>query len=224
MSNFPPPPPGGQPPYEPPPGGQPPAGQPPVPPAGQPQYQQPVDPLAEADKKRKKQLAILSVVGAILIVAAFFGGKALEKKNYEPGKDGYNEIYAEGAKRGNAAGEAAGTASGQKEGEKAGKEAGKSEGIAEGTEKGKAEGQAEGEAEGASQALGGLSSWSTTAPYVVQMENGPSSDVPYTVSSRTPMQPGIFYKICSSGQGVCTEADNNSSSSSSAGGSGASGE
>ena len=205
MSNFPPPPPGGQPPYEPPPGGQPPAGQPPAgqPPAGQPPYQQPVDPLAEADKKRKQQLGILSVVAAVLIVAAFFGGKAMEQKNYDPGEAGYNEIYAEGAKKGNAAGEASGTETGKEEGKKAGK----AEGVAEGTEQGKAEGVAEGTADGASQALGGLSSWSTTAPYVVQMEEGPSQDVPYTVSSRTAMQPGIFYKICSSGQGVCTESD-----------------
>lgn len=216
MSNFPPPPPGGQPPageqppYQPPPGGQPPA---------QPPYQPPADPLAELDKKRKQQLGILSVVAVALIIAAFFGGKAMEKKNYEPGKDGYNEIYAEGAKKGTAAGTAAGEASG----EKSGKESGKAEGVAEGTEKGKAEGEATGEAEGASQALGGLSSWSTTAPYVVQMEDGPNSSVPYTVSSRTPMQPGIFYKICSSGEGVCTEADTGSaSSSSSSGGSGGS--
>jgi hypothetical protein len=212
MSNFPPPPPGGQPPagqppYQPPPGGQPPVG-------GQPPYQPPpVDPLAEADSKRKKQLGILSVVAAILIVAAFFGGKAIEKKNYDPGKSGYNEIYAEGAKNGNAAGEASGT----KAGEKKGTAKGEAEGEAQGTEKGKAEGEAQGTADGASQALGGLGTWSTTAPYVVQMEQGPSSDVPYTVSSRTPMQPGIFYKICSSGQGVCTEADTGSASTSSSG-------
>ncbi|MBJ7459127.1 MAG: hypothetical protein JHD02_08070, partial [Thermoleophilaceae bacterium] len=190
-----------------PPAGQPPAGQPPVPPAGQPQYQQPVDPLAELDKKRKQQLGILSAVAAVLIVAAFFGGKAIEKKNYDPGKDGYNEIYAEGAKAGTTAGTAAGTKAGEASGEESGKKEGKSEGIAEGTEQGKAQGEAEGEAEGASQALGGLGSWSTTAPYVVQMEDGPNSSVPYTVSSRTAMQPGIFYKICSSGQGVCTESD-----------------
>jgi hypothetical protein len=221
MSNFPPPPPGGQPPYEPPPGGQPPAGQPPAgqPPTDQPPYQQPVDPLAEADKKRKQQLGILAATAAVLIVVAFFAGKAVEKKNYDPGKDGYNEIYAAGAKSGGAAGKAAGT----KEGEKTGKEAGKAEGVAEGTEKGKAEGVAQGTAEGADQALGGLTSWSTTTPYVVEMQKGPSSDVPYTVGDRTLMQEGLLYKICSSGQGICTEADTGSASSSSSG-SGATGE
>jgi hypothetical protein len=166
-----------------------------------------------ADKKRKKQLGILSAVAAVLIVAAFFGGKAIEKKNYDPGKKGYNEIYAEGAKNGHAQG----TKTGQAEGEQSGKAAGKSEGIAEGTEQGKKEGQAQGTADGADAALGGLTAWSTSAPYVVTMTTGPSSDVPYSVDSRTQMQPDTFYKICSSGQGICTEADTGDTASSSSG-------
>ncbi len=221
MNNFPPPPPGGQPPYQPPPGqpgqpGQPQQpGQPPQPGQQQPtgqyqqpdpyqqqQYQQPEDPLTALDKKRKKQLWILSGIAAVLIVGAFFGGKAVEKKNYDPGADGYNAIYDAGAKSGNAAGTKSGEASGQKQG--------KEEGIAEGTEKGKQQGEAEGTAAGASAALGGFSSWSTSAPYVVSMNQGPNSNVPYAVDSRTLMQPNTFYKICASGQGVCTEADPNS--------------
>lgn len=186
-----------QPPPPPPGGPQPPApGQPD--PYGQPtqQYQQPpVDPLAEADSKRKKQLGILSAVAAVLIVAAFFGGKAVEKKNYDPGKDGYNEIYAKGAADGNAAGQKSGEASGQAQGEK--------EGVAKGTEKGQAEGEATGTADGASQALGGFSSWSTDSPYVVTMDSG-SGDVPYVVQNRTQMEPDTNYKICSSGSGICT--------------------
>lgn len=215
MNNFPPPPPGGQPPYEPPPGGQ----QPPqqgswdqptqVQQPGQyaqpgQQYAQPgqpgapEDPLTTLDKKRKKQLWIVSAIGAVLIVAAFFGGKAFEKKNYDPGKSGYEAIYNEGAKAGTAAGTKAGQAQGQKEGE------------ASGTEKGKQEGQAAGTKQGAGAALGNFSSWSTTTPYVITMQQGPSDDVPYAVESRTLMQQGIFYKICASGQGVCTETDPNS--------------
>lgn len=206
MNDFPPPPPGGQPPA----GGQPPYEPPtqPMQPAqpGQPdpyaqqQYaEQPQrDPYAELDSKRKKQLGILSAVAAILIVAAFFGGKAVEKKNYEEGQDGYNEIYNAGAASGAAAGKKAGQAQGQKSGE------------AEGTEKGKQQGVAEGTADGAAAALGNFSNWSTTTPYVITMDQG-SGDVPYTVASRTLMQPDTFYKICASGSGVCTEADNNSS-------------
>lgn len=217
MNNFPPPPPGGQPPYQPPQGqpgqpgpdqptqqmqpGQP--GQPGQPdPYQQQAYQAPPDPLAEADKKRKKQLGILAGVAAVLIVAAFFGGKAFEKKNYEEGADGYNAIYNEGAKSGHAAGQKSGEASGQKQGEQ--------EGVAKGTEQGKQQGEAEGTKAGAAAALGNFSSWSTSTPYVVTMQQGPNSNVPYAVDNRTLMQPNTFYKICASGQGVCTEEDNNS--------------
>lgn len=209
MNDFPPPPPGGQPPA----GGQPPYEPPtqPMQPAqpgqpGQPQqqYAQPPqqDPYAELDSKRKKQLGILSAVAAVLIVAAFFGGKAVEKKNYEEGKDGYNEIYNAGAASGTAAGTKAGKEQGQKEGQQ--------QGEAEGTEKGKQEGVAEGTADGANQALGNFSSWNTSTPYVILMGTG-SGDVPYSISSRTLMQPDTFYKICASGQGVCTEPDNGNS-------------
>ena len=188
MNEFPPPPPsGGQPPYEPP--TQPmQAAQ--YPPQGQFQQQAPPDPLAELDKKRKKQLGILAGVAAVLIVAAFFGGKALESKNYDSGADGYNEIYADGAKTG--------SAKGQKSGE------------AQGSEKGKQQGVAEGTAAGANQALGNFSSWNTSTPYVVEMTQG-SGDVPYTVENRLLMQPDTLYKICASGSGICTEAPNNDS-------------
>lgn len=199
MNDFPPPPPpGGEQPTQPMQPAQP--GQPQQQYAQQGQYSQPPqqDPLAALDSKRKKQLGILSAVAAVLIVAAFFGGKAVEKKNYDPGKDGYNEIYAAGAKSGTAAGTKAGQAQGQKEGE------------AKGTEKGKQQGVAEGTADGAAAALGNFSSWSTSTPYVITMDQG-SGDVPYSVASRTLMQPDTFYKICASGTGVCTEADNNSS-------------
>lgn len=206
MNDFPPPPPGGQqPPYEPPTQPMQPAqpGQPqqPDPYAQQPQQpyaqQPPQDPVAEVDSKRKKQLGILSVVAAILIVAAFFGGKAVEKKNYDPGKDGYNEIYAAGAKSGTAAGQKSGQEQGQKEGE------------ASGTEKGKQEGVAQGTADGANAALGNFGSWNTSTPYAVTMEQG-SGDVPYQVASRVLFQPNTFYKICASGTGICSEPDTNS--------------
>lgn len=213
MNNFPPPPPGGQPPYDPSqqptqvnqPAG---AGVPPQPGAPQ-QYQQPVDPVAAIDKKRKQQLWMLGALAVVLIIGAFFGGKAFEAKNYEKGADGYNEIYEAGAKSGHAAGQKSGEAAGQKQGEESG--------IAKGTEQGKQEGEIEGTKAGAAAALGNLSNWSFTTPYVVTMKQGPSAEVPYAVEERTLMQPNTFYKVCASGSGVCTEEDTNSQS----GGSGA---
>ncbi len=166
-------------------------------------YQQ-VDPVAAADKKRKQQLGILAGVAAVLIVAAFFAGKAVEKKNYDPGKDGYNEIYAAGQSAGNAAGTKSGEASGQAEGEK--------EGKAQGTEEGEKQGEATGIEDGANQALGGFGSWDTGTPYVVTVGEG-SGDVPYVVQNRTQMQEGLNYKICSSGSGICTSEVTSSSGS-----------
>lgn len=196
MSNFPPPPPGGQPPQQPP--YQPPSEQPTQQmPAGQPAYQAPPDPVEELDKKRKKQVWTVAVIGAVLIVAAFFGGKAIEKKNYEKGADGYNAIYNEGRQAGTTAGTKAGQAQGQKEG------------VAKGTEQGQQQGKAAGTKDGAAAALGNFSSWSTDTPYVVLMQQGPSSDIPYVVGDRTLMQPDTYYKICASGTGICTEADPN---------------
>lgn len=206
MNDFPPPPPSGQGPYQPPqqPGQQPPtqAGQQPgqYPPQAQqpypPQGEAPLDPLAAANKKRKQQLAIVSVLGVALIIGSFFLGKSLEKKNYEPGKDGYTAIYDAGAKSGQAAGQKSGEASGQAQGEK--------EGVAKGTEAGRQQGKAEGTADGAAAALGNLTNWSTSSPYIVTMVQGPSTAVPYAVDSRTQMQTGLYYKICDSGKGICT--------------------
>ncbi len=173
---------------------------PPQPPAGgvppeQP-YAAPVDPVAEAKKRGNRNLAILGVVALALIVGSFFLGKNMEAKNYEAGEDGYNEIYA----------------AGQQSGTESGTEAGKKEGVAEGTEKGKEsgikegqeQGEQQGQEDGASAALGGLSGWSTDIPYIVEMKDGPSQQVPSAVDSRTQMQVGILYKICNSGNGVCT--------------------
>lgn len=183
MNEFPPPPPpGGQPPYEPPTQ----VMQPAQPQAAYPQGTPP-DPLTVLDKKRKKQLWILGVVAAILIVVAFVGGTMFEQKKYEAGADGYNEIYAAGAK--------SGTAKGQKAGEASGTAQGKQQGVSEGT------------AAGAKQALGNYPSWDTSSPYAVEMTEG-SGDVPYAIENRTQMQPGTLYKVCSSGSGVCTESAN----------------
>lgn len=206
MNEFPPPPPGGQPPSGPddptrvqypvqPPaqgGHQQPVQQPGMqqPSAPQGQYQPPVDPLAAADKKRKQQLGVLAVVALLLIGGAFIGGKALEAQNYKPGKSGWTEIYDAGAR--------SGKASGQRAGEQAGE--------ASGIEKGKQQAAGEATAAGASSALGGFSNWQSTAPYAVTMAEGTKEEVPWVIESRTQMQPGVMYKICDSGSGLCTDS------------------
>lgn len=196
--------------------------------AGQPPAE---DPVAAADQKRKKQLWILSGVAAVLIIAALFAGKALGENDYKKGSKGYEAIYNEGYKAGQAtgyavgdkagekagyrsgdkageksgyrAGDKAGEKSGYQSGDKAGLKQGEAEGLAKGTELGKQEGEAQGTREGAAAALGNLS-YSTGQYYIVTMQQGSSSGVPFVVKKRTTMEPGILYKICSSGQGLCS--------------------
>jgi hypothetical protein len=194
-----------QPPQPPPPGGEDPYGQDPY----AQQNAQP-DPVEVEKKKRKKQLWILGGLAAVLIVLAFFGGKALEKKNYEPGEAAYVEIYNKGAAAGKAVGTKQGVETGQEQGQKQGKEEGVAEGTEQGKKAGEAAGQSQGEAKGSATALGGFSSWDTNAPYVVEMATGPSDDIPYVVQDRTEMQPDTLYKICASGSGICTEEDSGS--------------
>lgn len=170
-----------------------PAQQPPVP---EQVYQQPVDPVAEARKRGNRNLAIVSVLALALIVGAYFVGQSMEAKKYEAGEDGYNEIYRDGQQSGTASG----TAAGKEEGVAEGKEQGKESGLKEGEEQGVTEGQQQ----GADAALGGLTGWSTSVPYVVEMSKGPNEQVPYAVSNRTQMQQGTLYKLCDSGNGVCT--------------------
>lgn len=175
----------------------PPQGPPPQQPqAPQQNYQQPVDPVAEAKKRGNRNLAIVSVLALALIAGSFFVGKSMEAKNYDPGEDGYNEIYTAGQQSGTASG----TATGKEEGVAEGKEKGKESGLKEG----EAQGVTEGQQQGANAALGGLTGWSTTVPYVVEMSDGPNEQVPYAVSNRTQMQQGTLYKVCNSGSGVCT--------------------
>lgn len=182
---------------------------PPQPPVGQ-AY---TDPVAELDAAKKKQRNILIVGGLLalaLIVGAYFFGQSQEQAKYEAGQPAYNEIYKAGAEAGNAKGTAEGTAEGTKEGVATGTEQGKEAGLEEGVEKGVAEGQAE----GASAALGGLTSWSTGGvPYIVTFTANDSEQVPVSVNSRTEMQPGVNYKICDSGNGICQASASAASSS-----------
>lgn len=147
-------------------------------------------------------LAVLGVLALALIVGAYFFGQSQEKKKYDAGEPAYNAIYTAGAKSGNAAGTASGAKQGKEEGVTEGTQKGKQSGLAQG----KSEGETTGQKSGANAALGGLGSWSTSTPYVVQMEPGPNAQVPFAVQDRTQMQQGLLYKVCSNGSSICTES------------------
>ncbi len=163
----------------------------PPPTTGQPL---PVD-AGDPTKRLKIWLAVVSVLALALIVGAYLFGKQTGEDNYKAGEPGYQEIYNAGVADGAKAGATAGQAKGQAEG--------KAEGVEEGKQQGVEEGEAQGTEQGAEAALGGLTGWSTDAPYVVEFDEGTSSSVPYVISKRWLMQPGVSYKICSSGEGVC---------------------
>ncbi len=201
--------------------------QPPYP----PQPGQPVDPQAaqtqqygqvppgpeDPTKKLKRTLIFGGIAALVLIVGAFFAGQKLEADKYKPGEAEYEKIYAAGQASGTTSGEKSGQLSGFKEGVAKGLEKGKKAGL----EEGEAEGEAQGQQDGASAALGGLSGWSTDVPYVVQFEEGPNKNVPYAISSRLLMQPGVYYKICDSGANVCVAQPNNGGGGSGGGATGA---
>jgi hypothetical protein len=194
-----------QPPYTPPPGGQPP--------------QQPYQSYEQDDptKKLKVWLAVVCVAALGLIVGAYLFGVKTGEDKYKPGEPGYQEIYADGQAAGATTGAKAGKAKGEAEGQAEGKEEGKKQGISEGQE--------EGVQQGADAALGGLSGWSTETPYVVEFSEGPNSNVPVAISARWLMQPGINYRICSDGSGVCqvSQSSGSDSGGDSGGGGGGSG-
>ncbi|MGH2907039.1 MAG: hypothetical protein ACRDKI_09780 [Solirubrobacterales bacterium] len=185
---------------------QPPQGTPPPPP-GEPQYGAD-DPKSKKQNKELK-IALAAILGVALIVGAFFLGKSQESKKYDKGESGYNAIYQQGAESGAAAGAAAGTKQGKKEGVAEGTEQGKKEGLDEGI----SQGEAKGEKDGANAALGGLTGWSTDSPYIVMFTDTGNTNVPVAINSRTQMQPGVNYKICNSGNGICQSSASASSSS-----------
>lgn len=140
--------------------------------------------------------AVAAVV--VALAGGFLFGKSQGENSkadeYKAGASGYDAIYQSGFTAGKTEGEQAGTAAG----ETAGQQTGKAEGEKAGFEKGKAQGEAQGTAAGASAALGGLTSWDTTAHYIVRVAGGPSDEVPYVISTRTQMQAGDSYALCAS--------------------------
>jgi hypothetical protein len=124
-------------------------------------------------------------------------GRAQETARYQPGQAGYLAIYAKGKAAGEAAGQAQGQQSGEAQGQKVGFDQGQKVGIQSG--------DSEGVKQGAAAVLGGFTTWADGAFYVVTMAAGTDPGVPYTVSSRTQLQPGTSYQICSDANGGASQ-------------------
>jgi len=132
-------------------------------------------------------------------------GKAQVTAEYQPGKPGYETIYAAGKQ----AGFSKGNAQGQAQGKKVGFQQGQKQGITTG--------DSEGVRQGAAAVLGGFDTWDEGSYYVITMEAGTSDDVAYTIDTRTQLQPGTSYRVCQSG-GATQLCESPVASSASAGG------
>jgi hypothetical protein len=145
------------------------------------------------------------VTGLLLLaagvgVACFFIGKSSAdtkskeseaatkvRAEYQPGQPAYQAIYEKGKARG--------LKQGLKQGQASGEQQGKKVGLEQGTAQGQAQGDATGVKNGATAALGGFGGWDTNTPYIVTVDTG-QGNVPYTISSRQPMNPNNAYRIC----------------------------
>lgn len=199
------PPPGGT---APPPGGAPPPG---YPPQGYPPGQYTTEPDPPKSGGPGPGWWVGAIVVALLLGAGGYllgqsNGESSEKDKYAAGQPAYQQIYDQGF----AAGQGKGQAQGQQQGAAEGKKAG--------FEEGQASGKAEGTAAGADQALGGFNSWEPGAPYIVRVQQGPSKEVPWTITTRTQMQEGTAYALCQDAPtSVCTKVESSSGGTSSDG-------
>lgn len=157
-----------------------------------------------------------AVAVALLLAVAGYAlghstGVSSTEDEYAEGEPKYEEIFNAGASAGTEVGESAGKKQGVAAGEKAGFERGEEEGKQEGEKAGEAagleQGQAEGRKSGASAALA-FSTWNTGAPYIVRVQESDTADVPYSVSTRTQMDPGKAYALCTgSATDVCVKTE-----------------
>lgn len=164
--------------------------------------------------------ALILAVGGYLL--GHSTGVSSTEDEYAKGEPKYEQIYNAGAAAGTNVGESAGEKEGEAAGEKTGREAGIARGEQVGFERGEAQGkqegltqgQAEGREAGATTALG-FTTWNTGAPYVVRVTQGKTANVPFSVSTRTQMQPGTAYELCQgSATQVCSKPVSTGSSSS----------
>jgi hypothetical protein len=126
-------------------------------------------------------------------------GRAQVEKNYKPGAQGYEVIFARGRHEGAAIGRRKGEAIGQAKGQRAGLAEGRKVGFEEGERVGISTGEAEGVRQGASAVLGGFEDWTQGAYYIVTASPGTQTGVPFTLSSRKQIEPGTDYRLCSDG-------------------------
>ncbi len=173
-------------------------------------------PAADGDGTRLSIGAVIGIALAVLVIAGVGGylighnkgessgdskgyaagvaaGKQQALANYQPGQPGYKAIYA----RGQAAGNAQGQQTGEVQGKKVGFEQGQRQGVTTG--------DSEGVRQGAAAVLGGFDSWTDGSYYIVTMATGTETGVPYTISSRTQIQPGTNYRVCQSNEGNATQ-------------------
>lgn len=163
----------------------------------------------------------VGAVAAVLVLAVagyalgHSRGVSSTEDEYAEGQPKYEEIYNAGAAAGTTVGQAAGEQQGEKTGRAAGVAAGEKAGFERGEQAGKqagekaglAEGQAEGRQAGAQAALG-FSSWQTGVPYIVRAGTSQTADVPYTISTRTLMEVGKAYALCTgSTTQVCVKTE-----------------
>jgi hypothetical protein len=118
---------------------------------------------------------------------------------FQRGESGYKLIYDAGKAKGVQIGLKRGTAQGEKAGERTGEAEGERVGFEQGQRQGVTTGEAEGVRQGAAAVLGGFNSWTDGAFYIVTVGASSTAGVPYTVTSRTQIQPGTDYKLCSDG-------------------------
>jgi hypothetical protein len=174
-------------------------------------------PPATDGEGRRVSLAAAIAIAVVVLIAAGIGGYAIGhdkgessgdskgysagvaagkqqvQANYQPGKPGYQTIYAAGQRAGNAQGQQAGEAQGKKVG------------FEQGQRQGVTTGDSEGVRQGAAAVLGGFDTWTDGSYYIVTMATGTDAGVPYTVSSRVQIQPGTNYRVCQSGEGDATQ-------------------
>jgi hypothetical protein len=146
-------------------------------------------------------------------------GRAQVQKQYQPGEQGYEVIFAKGRHAGAAIGRAKGLrkgeAEGQAQGEKTGEAQGRRVGFEEGQKVGVQTGEAEGVAQGAAAVLAGFAQWTDGSYYIVTTDPGTETGVPYVLATRKQIEPGTNYRLCSGGSlcesPVVTEAANTTS-------------
>lgn len=146
-------------------------------------------------------------------------GRAEVTAEYQRGQPAYKQIFDAGKAKGFREGMAQGTAQGERTGEAQGERTG----FEQGQRVGVSTGESEGVRQGAAAVLGGFQTWTDGAFYIVTVGASQTAGVPYTITSRSQIQPGTNYKLCGGGGSsqICQTAAASATPSEDAGGAGA---